>query len=50
MSYAFPPQDEANGALGLSLMLERVKKFIQTIQKDSVKLFLLRFVLCFNYY
>ena len=47
MSYALPPQDEvASGTLRMLLMLERVKQFTQTIQKDSGKLFLLRFILC----
>ena len=45
MSYALSPQDESAG-IGMSLMLERVKKFTQTIQEDSGKPFLLRFVLC----
>ena len=30
----------------MSLMLERIERFIQSMQKDSVKLFLHRFVLC----
>ena len=45
MSYTLPPQDEGFRALGMSLLLERVKKFFQTIQKDYVELFLLS-VLC----
>ena len=49
MSHSFPPQNEvAPGALGTLLMLEKVKLFTQAIQKDSVKLFLLRFVFCLN--
>ena len=45
MFYVLLPQDETSRAFGRSLMLSRIKRFIQSVQKDSVKLFQHRFVL-----
>ena len=44
MSYALTPQEKGTGTLGMSLMLEKVKQFTETIRKGSITLFLLRFV------
>ena len=46
MLYVLLPQNKTPRALGRPLIFERTKKFIQAMQKDSVKLFQHRFVLC----